>query len=182
MAKGAITVKVSGLKECDAALAELSKGMARGVLKRVLMAAGQPMADAASANTPKDTHELERSIIVSSKIDNRIGKKEYSDVMKSGGTKAEAVEALKGARRGGGESFALVFVGPTKARSKAAAIKRRVQEFGSKQQSGKPYMRPAFDALKYAVLEKIKELLMPEIEKTIARAKKRAAAKLLRGK
>lgn len=183
MASGAITVKISGLKECQDALGELSKGTARGALRRVLLAAAGPMADAASANAPRDTGELAGSVRVGTKTISRVGKKEYAEVMQSGGTKAEAVEALKGARRAAGEeSFALVFIGPTKAYDKANSIKRWVQEFGSSQQSGKPYMRPAFDAHKYSTLERIKQLLMPEIEKTIARAKKRAAAKLLKDK
>lgn len=183
MPRGAITVKVTGLEGVKQALGELSKGTARGALRRVLIQAGQPMAEAASANAPRATGELAGSIRVGTKTISRIGKAEYAAVMASGGTKAEAREALLGAKRTAGEeSFALVFIGPTKAFNKAASIKRWVQEFGSRQQSGKPYMRPAFDANKYSTLERIKQLILPEIEKTIARAKKRAAAKLLKGK
>jgi len=183
MAKGIITVSVTGLKESVAAMGELSKGAARGALRRVLIEAGQPMADAASQNAPRDTGELSGSIKVGTKTISRVGKQEYADVMRAGGTKAEAREALIGAKRAAGEeSFALVFIGPTKAFDKAASIKRWVQEFGSRQQSGKPYMRPAFDAFKYSTLERIKQLLLPEIQKTIARAQRRAHLKALRGK
>lgn len=178
MAKGAITIKVTGLDGVKEALGELSKGTARGALRRVLLQAGQPMADAASANAPRDTGELAGSVRVGAKTISRVGKKEYAAVMRSGGTKKEAREALIGAKRAAGEeSFALVFIGPTKAFDKAASIKRWVQEFGSKQQSGKPYMRTAFDSHKYSTLELIKRLLLPELQKTIDRAKKRAAAK-----
>lgn len=181
--KGAITVKVSGLEGVQDAMAELSKGTARGALLRVLKQAGQPMADAASANAPKDTGELKSSIRVGAKTISKVGKKEYAEVMKAGGTKAEAREALIGAKRAAGEeSFALVFIGPTKAKSKAASIKRWVQEFGSRQQSGKPYMRPAFDTHKESTVARIVQLLLPELNKTIERAKKRAAAKRLKGK
>lgn len=178
-----ITVKVTGIEGVRDALAELSKGTARGALRRVLLQAGQPMAEAASANAPRDTGELAGSIKVGTKTISRVGKAEYAEVMGAGGTKAEAREALIGAKRAAGEeSFALVFLGPTRAKTKEASIKRWVQEFGSRQQTGHPYMRPAFDAHKYSTLELIKQLIMPEIEKTIARAKKRAAAKLLKGK
>lgn len=183
MAKGAITVSITGLKDTNAALGELSKGTARGVLRRVLIQAGQPMAEAAAANAPRATGELAGSIKVGTKTISRVGKAEYAAVMQAGGSKAEAREALLGAKRAAGEeSFALVFIGPNKAFEKAAAIKRWVQEFGSRQQSGHPYMRPAFDAHKYSTLDRIIQLLMPEIQKTIDRAKKRMTAKLLKGK
>lgn len=181
MAKGAITVKVTGLEGVQDAMAELSKGTARGALRRVLLQAGQPMADAASANAPRATGELAGSVKVGAKTISKVGKREYAEVMQAGGTKAEAREALIGAKRAAGEeSFALVFIGPTKAFDKANAIKRWVQEFGSKQQSGKPYMRPAFDAHKYSTVALITQLLLPELNKVIARAKKRAAAKRLK--
>lgn len=181
MAKGAITVKVTGLEGVQDAMDELSKGTARRTLLRVLLEAGQPMAEAASANAPRATGELAGSIKVGAKTISRVGKQEYAQVMASGGSKAEAREALIGAKRAAGEeSFALVFIGPTKAFDKAASIKRWVQEFGSRQQSGKPYMRPAFDAHKYSTVDRIVQLLLPALKATIARAKKRADAKRLK--
>src|SRR5690554_3055300 len=115
MAK-AVRVSVSGLKELDAALGELSQGTARGALRRALIKAAEPMRAAAQRNAPEDTGALKRSIIVTSKIDNRAGKAEYAAVMKGGGSKAQAVGALRDARRakGIGESFAEAFMGPAK--------------------------------------------------------------------
>ena len=174
-----VTVSVSGLKELDAALGELSKGLAKGVLKRVLIKAGQPIADAASVLAPKDTGELSTHILVGSKISNKVGNAEFAAVMKGGGTKAEAVSALRGARRSaaGEGSFAVAYVGPTQAKTKKDAIKRIVQEFGSVNQPGTPYLRPAWDANKNRALDIIKAELGPEIIKTAKRAAKRTAAK-----
>lgn len=174
-----VRVSVSGLRELDAALGQLPKATARNVLKRVLLKAGQPVADAASALAPKDTLELSKSIKVGSKISNKVGNSEFAAAMKAGLGKAAAVSALRGARReaAGQGSFAVAYIGPTKARSKAAAIKRLVQEFGSVNQPGKPYLRPAWDGNKMKVLDIIKRDLGDEIIKTAKRAAKRKAAK-----
>lgn len=175
---GKVRVKVEGLKELDAALGELSKGAARGVLRRALIKAAEPMRAAAARNAPEDTGTLKRSIIVTSKIDNRAGKAEYAAVMKGGGSKAEAVGALRDARRatGIGESFAEVFMGPTKS-GKRNSIKAMVQEYGSKKQAAQPYMRPAFDAEAQNVINGIKGELTAEIDKSVKRARSRALKK-----
>lgn len=171
-------VKIEGLRELDAALGELSKGAARGVLRRALIKAGEPMRAAAERNAPKDTGQLGDSIALSSRIDNRAGKSAFASVMKGGGSKAQAVQALRDARReaGIGESFAEVFMGPRKS-GKRNSIKAMVQEFGSEKQQPQPYMRPAFDAEKNTVLDGIKGELTTEIGKAVARARKRALKK-----
>lgn len=169
------SVKIEGLKELDAAMGELGKSAARGVLRRTLVKAAEPMRAAAERNAPKDTGALAGSIIVTSKIDNRAGKKEYGAVMAAGGSKSAAVQALRDARRakGIGESFAEAFLGPAKA-GKRGSIKAMVQEFGSSKQDAQPYMRPAFDAEVNTVLGNIKGELTTEIDKAVARARKRA--------
>lgn len=171
-------VKIEGLKELDAALGELSKGAARGVLRRTLIKAGEPMRAAAERNAPKDTGALAGSIILTSRIDNRAGKKEYAAVMKAGGSKAEAVSALRDARRavGVGESFAEVFMGPAKS-GKRGSIKAMAQEFGAKHHQPHPYMRPAFDSEAQNVLNNIKGELTTEIDKAVQRARRRALKK-----
>lgn len=179
---GAVKVRVEGLKELDKALGELSKAAARNALRRALIKAAEPMRSAAERNAPVDTGALKRSIILTSKIDNRAGKAEFAAVMKSGGTKAQAVQALRDARRakGIGESFAEVFMGPRKA-GKQASIKAMVQEFGSHKQSAQPYMRPAFDGQAPAVIDGIRGELSAEIDKAVKRARARAAKKAAKG-
>lgn len=181
MAK-AVRVKVEGLKELDQALAELSKATARNTLHRALISAGEPMRAAAEQNAPVDTGALKRSIKISSKVDNKAGKAEYSAALRAGGTKAQAVQALRDARRekGIGESFAEVFIGPEKA-GKRASIKANVQEFGSSKQAAQPYMRPAFDSQAMNVLNGIKGELSKEINKSVQRARARALKKAAKG-
>lgn len=174
-----VTVTIDGLKELDKALGELTKATARNVVKRVLVKAGEPIAAAAAQYAPKDTLELSESIVVSSKIQNDIGRAEYAEAMRQGLGKDAAVKAMRGARRAakGKGSFGVVLVGPTQAKTKKNAIKRIVQEFGSVNQPGRPYMRPAWDQNKDKALDIIASELSGEIQKAAARAAARAARK-----
>lgn len=171
------SVRVEGFVELDKALAELPKATARNVLKRILLKAGQPIAEAAAANAPKDTLELSQSIAVSSRIKNTTGNAEFAAAMRAGLGQAAAVTAMRNARRaaGGKGSFAEVAVGPGKAKDKAGAIKRIVQEFGSIYVKGTAYMRRAWEAKKYQALEVIKAELGDEIIRTAKRVAKNAA-------
>lgn len=181
MAK-AVRVRVDGLKELDKALGELSKATARNTLRRALTSAAEPMRAAAVRNAPMDTGELKRSIKLSSKIDNRTGKAEFAATMKAGGTRAQAAQALRDARRekGIGESFAEVFMGPEKG-GKRLSIKAIVQEFGSEKQAAQPYMRPAFDAEAKNVISRVGDELSKEIDKAVTRARARALKKAAKG-
>ncbi|MGE4339152.1 MAG: HK97-gp10 family putative phage morphogenesis protein [Pigmentiphaga sp.] len=177
---------ISGLKELNAALEGLPKSIQRNALRRVLNRAGEPIAQAASANAPRDTGELRDSIAVSARLKNNVGRKEYAEVMRSGGTKDDARAALRGARRAakGQGSFAEIHVGPAEpqANKRRNAIKRIVQEFGSSTQPGQPYMRPAWDANKGRALEIIKADLAAEVDKAAKRYAKRLARQALKGK
>lgn len=99
---GKVRVKVEGLKELDEALGELSKATARNTMRKALINAAEPMRAAAERNAPELTGKLKRSIILTSKIDNRAGKSEYAAVMRGGGTKSQAVQAIRDARRAAG--------------------------------------------------------------------------------
>lgn len=172
-------VTATGFKELDKALAELPKAAAKRTLQRTLLKAGQPIADAASANAPVDTGELRDSVKVGTKLGNNVGKAEYAAVMKSGGSKSQAVAALRGARRAAaGGTFAVAFVGPTKAKTRKDAIKRIVQEFGSVKQSPRPYLRPAWDSQQRVALDIARKELGNEIIQTAKRIgkSKRATA------
>lgn len=184
MSKGMITVSVSGLKEIDDALGGLPKATAKAILLRVLKKAGQPIADAAKGFARERTGELRKSIQVSTKQSNNVGKAEFAEAMRSGAGKEAAVAALRGARRaaGGEGSFAQVFVGPTKAKNKRDGIKRYVNEYGSVNMPAQPYMRPAWDGHKDQALRIISTDIGAEIIATAARSAKRKAAKLARGR
>lgn len=174
---GVVRVKVSGLRELDRALGELPKATARNVLTRVLKAAAEPIRAAAQAGAPVDTGALRESIIVSTRKPKGHSAKKtaFAEAMRSGASRAEAGKAARAAGIGAHEAFAEAFVGPVQQRTKQAAIKTIVQEFGSVDQSGTPYMRPAWDANKGKALDIIKDGLGDEIAKAARRlAKKRA--------
>lgn len=169
----------TGFKELDAALALLPKAAAKRTLQRTLVKAAQPIADAAQANAPVDTGGLRESIKVGTRIGNNVGKAEFADVLRGGGTKGQAVAAMRDARRNAaGGTFAVAFVGPEKAKTKRAAIKAIVQEFGSVKQAPQPYLRPAWEAEKRAALAICQRELAGEIiatAKRIAKSKRQSA-------
>lgn len=168
-------VKIEGLKELDAALGQLPKAVARNVLKRALVRAGQPIADTARVMAPVDDGELRDSIVVSSRVKNTVGNAEFHQAMAAGLGIQAARAALRGARRAakGQGSFAEILVGPTQAKTKADAIKRIVQEFGSIDQPGQPYMRPAWAKEQDVSLSIVKDALADEIMKSAKRIAKK---------
>jgi hypothetical protein len=177
-----VSVTATGFKELDAALAQLPKAAAKRTLQRTLVKAGQPIADEATALAPRDTGELAGSLAVSTRIANNVGKAEFAAVMRAGGTRSEARGAMIAARRAsaGEGSFAMAFVGPEKAKTKAAAIKRIVMEFGSVKRNiaPRPYMRPAWDTKQGEALDIVKRELGNEIIATarrLGRSKRQSA-------
>jgi HK97 gp10 family phage protein len=180
---GKVTIRVDGLKELDKALGELTKATARNTLTRVLKMAGEPIRAAAQAGAPVDTGALRESIIVSTKkpVGHSAKDRAFYNAMKSGATRKQAGMAARTAQKGADEAFAEAFVGPVRQRTKQAAIKTLVQEFGSETQPGTPYMRPAWDTQKMTALEIIKSELGKEIDKAVSRARARAMKKAAKG-
>lgn len=169
--------KVEGLKELDAALGELTKATARNVLKRVLTKAAEPIREMASRLAPDDPNGpkigLKESIIASAKIKNTVGNAEFSAVKRSGGSDADAGAAMRGARRAakGEGSFAEIHVGPRKGRNAQVGT---FQEFGTVHHAAQPFMRPAWAAKKGEALDIITRDLKGEIDKSVAKARKKA--------
>lgn len=144
-------VRVEGLKELEKALKELPRATAKNVMKRVLMKAGQPVADKAEAGAPVRTGALQKAIGIGSKLTRR---------QKASSPKQSAVEVYIGVGRSLPQG---VF-----------------QEFGTSRNAPQPFMRPAWDGLGRQVLEDIKTMTWAEIEKAaarLARKQARAAAK-----
>lgn len=186
---GRITVGVEGLKELDAALGQLSKATARGVLRRVLVRRAEPLAERARELVHETTGSLKQSIIVSTRkpAGHDAGKAAFANVLREGGSRAEASAALRDARRAsGGQAFAEAFVGPGR---HPQAIS---EEFGTADRTqattgrftgrviAHPFMRPAWDAEKDAILDGIAKDIAAEIAKTVARAASRAAKRAAR--
>lgn len=174
-----VKVKVEGLRELDAALGQLSKGAARGVLRRVLERAAQPIAKKAVDLAPDDPNgpakDLKWSIRISSRLKNEVGNAEFAAAMRAGRGKAAARQALRDARRASNEgSFAITHVGPVAGRNASVGMK---QEFGVAHHPPHAFMRPAWDAHSREALEIIKRDLGQEIGKAVTRAQKRAASR-----
>lgn len=172
-------IRVDGLREVDRALGELSKSAARTVLRRAGMTALRPMAEMAARLAPRDTGELAGSITVSARADGAdAGKAAFASVMRRGGSRSDAVQALREARES--QDFVTVFAGPRKPDGAREAVKQIAMEFGSFKDAAQPYMRPAFDAEARPTVDRLKPLIMAEIERAMARAARAAARRAAR--
>lgn len=148
-----VTVKVEGLKELEAQLDRLTKAAGKGVLRRALKKAAEPLAETARNMAPRgDTAEdrLAESIAVSTKLSTRQAKmhrKMFKD-------DRAAVE---------------MFVGPG---PDPAAWN---QEFGNVNHGPQSFMRPAWQAEQRGMLDSLRRDLWDEVQKAVARAERKAA-------
>lgn len=140
-----VTWKIEGLSELLEAFEELPKATGKNVLKRVLMKAGQPIADDARANARVLKGRLQRSYGVSTKLSRR-----------------QATLHKK-------ESAVEVFAGP------GALVQAITEEFGTAHQAAHPTMRPAWDANKRTALDSIAQDLDDEIQKAAQRIARKQA-------
>lgn len=172
------TFDVQGLKELDAALAELGRATARNVMMRALKKSAEPIRDAAKSMAPRDRGNLSESIEITTKSSARSGKKAFAQAMKSGSSKGDAQAAARAANKGakGKDTFAQVFVGPTRGGSHGW-----FNEFGTQNMTAQPFMRPAFDVGAPKALASLKSDLATEIEKARARAAKKALKRASQG-
>jgi HK97 gp10 family phage protein len=132
-----MTVKVEGLRELQAVLQRLPEAVARDIMTAVLVARGQPIASAAAQFAPSDSGKLAASIHVSTRLAPRQASLHQP-------ADPDDVE---------------VFIGPR------PLPYAHIVEFGSSEMEPKPYMRPAWDSGKAAVLEGIRADLWREIDK-----------------
>lgn len=168
------SMKIDGLRELDAALAEFPKATARNVLKRAGTKAMQQMAETARRLAPDDPKttglDLHTSIAVSAKIKNDAGKAAYASVMRAGGSRADARAALvDSARANGQDSFVMLYMGPGKGGAHGV-----LQEFGTVNHGPQPFMRPAFDQHAKDVPAAVGRELKTEIAKAAERARRKA--------
>jgi HK97 gp10 family phage protein len=148
----AVSMKIAGLRELDAALGELSKAVAKNTLIRVGKAALEPMAEVARSLAPDDPetggNDLRHSINVGTKLtprQKRLAKKEPKD-------------------------FATVYMGTVD----PAGVP---QEFGTVNHPPQSFMRPAFSQEARPTIDRVATGLKPEIDKSAARARARALKK-----
>ncbi len=139
-------IKLSGFKEFEAMLAQLGKSTERTLLTRFAKKALEPVRDRARQLVPVDSGFTRDSIVVSTQLGRSAKRKERA-------------EPKNGVR---------VYVGTT-ARN---AVPR---EFGTFARRATPFLRPAWEETKDAVLVTIQRDLGAEIERTAERAAKRRA-------
>lgn len=146
----AVSAKIFGTKDLQAAFEGLKGTAAKNVSRRVLKKALTPMAKTAISKAPDDPEtgppDLHRSIIVSSKISKRLK------------------------RTASSQFYVDMHMGPTGDGYPQAMI----QEFGGPTNTPQPYMRPAWDQHRGSLVGDISELMRVEIGKTIQRARRKA--------
>lgn len=140
-------VKIEGLRELEAALADLPRGTGKNVLRRVLKKAAAPIESTAEALAPHLTGTLERNINMGTRLTRR---------------QAQMV------RKADSKSSAEIHVGT----ADPAGIQT---EFGNANQNAEPWLRPAWDQNKEGALNTIANDLGGEIEKAAARLARKAA-------
>lgn len=145
-------VYIEGLRELDAALGNLTKATAKGVLRRVGLKALQPVADAMKAGAPDDPetggNDLRSSISVGTKLSPRQARLN---------------------RKVEGKAFVEVFAGA------GPLPQAHMTEFGSVHNRPVGWARSAWDSNKNQVLDTVAKDLGAEIDKTAKRVAKRAA-------
>jgi HK97 gp10 family phage protein len=171
-----VKVKVEGLRDLDRALAQLGKpSLAKASARRALKKAAEPMVSAAQANAPTLSGALKLSIHAGTKVKGgNAGKQAFAAAMRAGASRAQAGVALRAANSANAGTV-LLFVGPG---SHPQGI---FQEFGVEHHPPQPFMRPAWDGNKRAMLDRIKAELAADIFKTAARARARAAKLAAKG-
>ena len=169
----AMTIKVSGLRELDAALAQFKKSTARGVLNRALKKAAKPIRDQAKQDAPVDTGELRDSINIRVKgAGGSAGKAAFASAMRGGATRGEAAKAAREANREAGSKPMSAVV------SIAADAPHAVfAEFGARGKPGNAFLTMAMRSRADDALAVLGTELGTEIEKTAKRVAARAAKK-----
>ena len=150
-----VSVKIEGFSDLEKELERLSKSQGKAVLRRALKKSAEPMADLARSMAPVDEGDLQRSITVSTKLDKRqagMHRRMFRDERAS-------VE---------------MFVGPSYNLG-AGGRHGHFLEFGTVNHGPQPFMRPAWDRDQKPMLERLKAEIWAEIQKTIARAERKAA-------
>lgn len=141
-----VTVKIEGLSELKSAFERLPRATGKSVMRKVLMARARPIAASARSLVPVESGELRDSIVASTKL-----------------SKSQAREAKETA------SYVEVYVGA------GPLPHAHLVEFGSVNNQPQPYMRPAWDGAKGALLDNFKEDLWSEIEKAVGKLAQNAA-------
>lgn len=166
-----IEMKIEGLREVDAMMSSLPKGVQKRVMTKALMEGGEIIARAARAKAPVETGFLFEHITVTDKRpdDANVGAAAFGDARAAGLSARQAGQVARTANIAAGNHQATVWVGASK-----RAVAAWPQEIGTVNHPAHPYLRPAFEETKGRVAETIAFALFEQIEKATARARARA--------
>jgi HK97 gp10 family phage protein len=157
------SMKIEGLKELDAALAELPQATSKNVMRRAARKSLEIVIKAADQYVPIDQGGLKKSLKVSTRLSKRqatLARREFKT---------------------DGKAAIVMYAGPS------ALPHAHLIEFGTKpryqkttgkfvgQVRARPYMRPAWDANQTKVLTTFKNDMWSEIEKAAKRLARKAA-------
>lgn len=164
-----ITVETEGFAELERNLDRLTKAAGKGVLRRSLKKAAEPMIAIAQAKTPVKSGALAGSITVST----RLAKSQSGSHRRMFQDQRASIEMFLGPSYdlgAGGRHAHLVEFG-TPAHTNGG-------KFAGSQHPGtapQPFMRPAWSQDQKSMLERLSDNLWTEIQKSIARAERKAA-------
>lgn len=151
-----VTVDLVGFKELEQELDRLSKAAGKGVLRRALKKSAEPMAALANTMAPVgETGDYAKSFVYSTKLNKR-----------QGGIHRKMFRNDKAAVEG--------FVGT----NDPAGVQ---QEFGNVNHGPQPALRPAWDADRMDLLDRLGQNMWREFEKSVKRAEAKAARQAAKG-
>lgn len=158
MADDYVTVKVLGLKELNAALAELPERIARNALRGAVSAGAAVIRKEARAIAPIFTGAVSQGHPPPGTLKKSVFQKQMSAL--SGLLKQTfAVGVITGRSRKG------------KGGRSANAFYWRFVEFGTAKMAARPFLRPAFEAKKQAAVEAIRVYLAARIPREVDKLK-----------
>lgn len=163
-----ITMKITGAKEADAMLSQLSKGVQKRVLTKALLSGGEIIARAARAKAPVLTGRLREFIDVTDKRpdDADVGAAAFGMAKQAGLSGAQAGQVARAANTASREYQAQVWVGASKRVAEAWP-----QEVGTINHPAHPYLRPAFEQTKAKVADTIAFEIFAGLESALRRRK-----------
>lgn len=144
-------VKVSGLKELDAALGELTKVTARNVLFRTAEKSMEPMREKMKYFAPYDPYDRDQD------------GQHLEDTMKTERVKAKRA---RGSVRYQASDGVEVMTGPAP-KGKRARANAGWQEDGTSKMEPNSYVLPAFDSEGMATVGRVRDGLATEVRKTV---------------
>ena len=156
-----VTVSVEGFAQCEQALDNLSKAAGKAALRRALKRSAEPTVKIAQRLAPRLTGKLSLSIMVGAKLDGRQAKL-HRRMFRDDRSSVE------------------MFIGPSYLRGDGGRH-GHLLEFGTVKMPLQPFMRPAWEEDQKAMLNRLKDDLWAEIQKSILRDQRRAARLAARG-